>query len=311
MAESYLEAAKSYRKIKKIREATLRYQTAKQLLTSTMDRFTDPESHAHAEYLLGDLTYQEAGNTKDKDLQEKRYHAALARFGKVATNYPDTADAPKAQFKTAVIYERLKEPEAAAQEYVKLAYKYPDSEFLAVALYRLGAHFRTKAKQVMQELNPLQAQIKGKDPKDVDRDLRFKIDQMTVEMNDQYTKAGKIFARALDRFPSHELAAKAGLSSAQCFYAANDYISALQPLQLVIDGENYQGVERAEALYWAGKCYNNIGEHMSAYSMFLLCTEDFPETEWSGYCLAELSQPRFEGIERQVKQERAAKGIRP
>jgi hypothetical protein len=76
-----------------------------------------------------------------------------------------------------------------------------------------------------------------------------------------------------------------------------------------MDGENYQGVERAEALYWAGKCYSLIGEDMAAYSMFLRCTEDFPETEWSGYCLAELSQPRYEGAKRKVMQELKQKGF--
>ena len=70
----------------------------------------------------------------DAEMRETRYRAALSRFMKVTGSYPDTLPASKAQFKIATVYERMNEPEIAAQEYVKLAYKYPDSEFLALSM---------------------------------------------------------------------------------------------------------------------------------------------------------------------------------
>ena len=53
------------------------------------------------------------------------YQDALARFMKITTDYPDTEFAPKAQFKTALVYEKMGEIDNAVEEYVKLAYKYP------------------------------------------------------------------------------------------------------------------------------------------------------------------------------------------
>jgi tetratricopeptide (TPR) repeat protein len=304
LAESYLEAAKDLRKAKQEKEANVQYEIAKQLLISTMDRFTDPAAHAHAEYLLGDLTYEEAGNTEDRELRNQRYLAALARFSKVTASYPDSEDAPKAQFKRAITYERLNEPDSAAQEYVKLAYMYPDSEYLAVAMYRLGVHFRAKAGKANKEIAQLKAGIEGRDPKAIERDLSFAISQVTEEMNRQYTKAGKIFGRVVERFPNHPLKGEAALRSAQCYYAAEDYTSAVSPLKLVIDANDVDSAIRAEALYWSGKSYQRMNDSLSAYAMFVRCTEDFPETEWSGFSLAELASPQMQEFEKAFLREK-------
>jgi tetratricopeptide (TPR) repeat protein len=224
--------------------------------------------------------------------------AALARFSKVTANYPESEDAPKAQFKRAITYERLNEPDSAAQEYVKLAYMYPDSEYLAVAMYRLGVHFRAKAGKAKKELVRLKASIEGKDPKTVGRDLALEISQVTEEMSRQHIKAGNIFGRLVERFPTHPLRGEAGLRSAQCYYAAEDYSSAIPPLKLVIEADDVDGKIRAEALYWCGKCFQNMRDNLSAYAMFIRCTEDFPETEWSGFSLAELATPGMQEFEK-------------
>jgi hypothetical protein len=142
LAEAYLEIAKRRRKLGENELADLDYITAKQLLASAMDQFNDPSTRAHAEYLLGSLTMEEAESTEDAETKETRYRAALSRFINITGSYSETVHAAKAQYQIATIYERLKEPDIAAQEYVKLAYKYPDSEHLAVSMARLGTHFR-------------------------------------------------------------------------------------------------------------------------------------------------------------------------
>ena len=62
-----------------------------------------------------------------------------------------------------------------------------------------------------------------------------------------------------------------------------------------------------------GKSYGQLGNNLAAYSSYLKCTEDFPETEWAGYCLSELSQPALQaienGINRQIAEERKALGM--
>lgn len=309
MAEAYLEVAKRYLKLKEPKKAAISYRSAKQLLASTMDRFTDAETRAHALYLLGNLTYEEAGNTKDRELREERFQVALAHFQKVTSTYPDTEFGAKAQFKKAVTYERLKEADIAAQEYVKLAYKYPESQYLATAMYRLGAHFLIKASQVRRELAPLLAKIKGKEAKNIDRDLKFKIDQLIKARNENYIKSGKIFARLHARFPTHELAAKAGLRAGQAYYQVKQYDTARAIFRKIVDNESYAGVERAEAMYWAGKCNGNLGQPIAAYALYMRCTEDFPETKWSGYCFGELSKPQYVNIDRKMNSNKVEEGL--
>jgi outer membrane protein assembly factor BamD (BamD/ComL family) len=163
LAESYLEVAKHHRTLKDNELAAREYELAKQMLASAMDQFKDKETRAHAEYLLGNLTLEEADATEDQELKVDRYRAALSRFMNVTGSYADTLHASKAQFKIATIYEKLKEPEVAAQEYVKLAYKYPDSEFLATAMARLGVHFQRMAAGYEEKAKPLLAKKEDKD----------------------------------------------------------------------------------------------------------------------------------------------------
>ena len=80
LAEAYLEMAKRHRKLGENKLAEQEYASAKQLLSKAMDQFTDPETRANAEYLLGTLTMEEADATEDAEMKETRYRAALSRF---------------------------------------------------------------------------------------------------------------------------------------------------------------------------------------------------------------------------------------
>ncbi|MFT5129386.1 MAG: tetratricopeptide (TPR) repeat protein, partial [Rhodothermales bacterium] len=163
LAEAFLEMAKRHRKLGETERAEHEYARAKDMLEKAMDMFRDPATRAQAEYLLGNLTQEEADATADPNLQEDRYRAALSRYMRVTGSYADTLPASKAQFKIATVYERLKEPEIAAQEYVKLAYKYPDSEFLALSMARLGTHFQRRALKYEKESEALLAKTEDKD----------------------------------------------------------------------------------------------------------------------------------------------------
>ncbi|MEI6176108.1 MAG: hypothetical protein WCS43_04380, partial [Verrucomicrobiota bacterium] len=90
LAEAYLEIAKRRRKLGENELADLDYQSAKQLLSSAMDQFNDASTRAHAEYLLGSLTMEEADATKDPETRETRYRAALSRFINVTGSYSET-----------------------------------------------------------------------------------------------------------------------------------------------------------------------------------------------------------------------------
>lgn len=303
LAESYLSVAKHHRSLKQHDRAQLEYDRAKQLLAGAMEQFRDPTTRAHALYLLGNLTQEEADATADDaELQQERYRAALARFMSVIGSYPDTIYASKAQFKIATVYEKLGEPDIAAQEYVKLAYKYPDSEFLGLAMARLGTHFLRTAARHEKKAKQLLAQ-------EDDRDAQHEgtAQQKLAEVH--YLKSANIFGRLQERFPEHELAGKAGLRAGQAYMRAQNVQSALEVFLRIVGNEGYDGPTiRAEAMYWSGMCYEQTGQTMPAYAAYKRLTYDFPESKWAAYARAQLSQERLLRLEAYLEIKRLEEG---
>ena len=306
MAESYLELARRHRKTGEPEQAAREFTRAKQLLENAVNQFTDPETRAHAEYLLGGLTQEDAEGTTDPDLRRRRYQAALARFMTITGSYADTEYASKAQFKIALIYEALKEPEIAAQEFVKLAYKYPESEHLATAMARLGTHFQRKALTYEREATPLLTRAAA-DPDDKDAEHQGAALKKLSQI--EYVKAGQIFERLQTRFPNHDLAGKAGLRAGQIYMRAERFTDAVKALLSVVNEEAYDGPTlRSEAMYWAGKCHQSLGEQLQTYALFKRITYDFPESKWAAYARAELSTDSLLQLDRRLEIERLQEG---
>jgi tetratricopeptide (TPR) repeat protein len=302
IAESSLEVAKAYRASGDHAKADREYAVAKQMLAGTLDKFRDPETRSQAEFILGNLTFEEADTTKKTDMKEDLYRAALSRYMNVIGSYPDTLHASKAQFKIATVYEKLKEPDIAAQEYVKLAYKYPDSEFLAIAMARLGTHFQRKADEYEKKAKPL---LEKKDNKDALFEGTA-VQKMAVA---EYLKAAKIFDRMQTKFPDHEMAGKCGLRAGQSYMRAGDNRRAVSVFNRVVKNDSYDGPEvRAQALYWAGMSYESLGESMAAYSSYKRLTYDFPESTWASYARAQLSQDGLMNLETDLEIKRLEEG---
>ena len=231
-------------------------------------------------------------------MQETRYRAALSRFLSVTGSYPQTLHASKAQYQIATLYERLKEPDIAAQEYVKLAYKYPDSEYLAISMARLGTHFLKTAAAYEAKAKPLLEQVD-------DKDAQFEggaLQKMAVK---EYIKTAQIFSRLQERFPSDSLAGDAGLRAGQAFMRADKKQEAIDSFQRVINDESYDGPKiRAQAMYWVGMCYQDLRQQMAAYSTFKRLTYDFPESKWAAYARAQLSQESLLKLETDLELKR-------
>lgn len=303
LAEAYLEMAKRHRKLGENERADQEYASAKLLLSKAMDQFTDPDTRAHAEYLLGTLTMEEAIAAEDEETKETRFRAALSRFMTVTGSYPGTLYASKAQYRIATVYEALKEPEIAAQEYVKLAYKYPDSEFLATSMARLGSHFLKKAAAYEEQAKPLLAKAEE------DKDAAFQGEAMQKMAEREYIKTASIFERLQERFPSNELAGQAGLRAGQAYMRAKKNQEAVTAFEKVIAEEGYDGPKiRAQAMYWVGMCYQDLRQEMAAYSTFKRLTYDFPESKWASYARAQLSQERLLKLENELELERLEAG---
>lgn len=299
LAEAYLEMAKRHRGLGQTEAADREYAAAKQMLSAVMTKFADPETRAHAEFLLGNLTFEEAKAAREPAAREELLRAALARFMKVTGSYESTLHASKAQFAIATVYEALGEPELAAQDYVKLAYKYPDSEFLAKAMARLGTFFLKRAAGYERQAEPLLA--RG----ETDADAKFQGERLREQAIGEYVKTARIFGRLQERFPSHELAGPAGLQAGRAYLRAGDRQRALDTFLRVARDQAYDGPGvRAEAMYWAGICYQQLGQPMAAFSTYKRLTYDFPETEWAKNAIGQLSQPALAELESRLELER-------
>ncbi|HEX5791437.1 MAG TPA: tetratricopeptide repeat protein [Luteolibacter sp.] len=306
LAEAYLEMAKRHRQLGQHEQAKLEYDSATMLLSKAMDQFTDPDTRAHAEFLLGSMTMEEALVTENAEIRETRLRAALSRYMNVVGNYPSSVHAARAQFGIASIYEKLGEPEIAAQEYVKLAYKYPESEFLATSMARLGTHFLKKAGEYEAKAQPLLA--KAAEDKN-DKNAAFEGQAQQKLAIREYLKTASIFSRLQERFPSHPLAGAAGLRAGQAFMRAKQPREAIRVFTIVSNEQGYDGPTiRAQALYWIGMCQQELQMEMAAYSAFKRLTYDFPESEWAAYARAQLSQDKLLKLENKLELERLESG---
>ena len=302
LAESYLELAKSHRKLGKTEMAAREYVSAKQLLAKAMDQFKDPATRSHAEYLLGTLSLEEANDTPEGDMKETRYRAALSRFMNVVGSYPNTLHASKAQYRIATVYEKLNQPDIAAQEYVKLAYKHPDSEYLATSMAKLGSYFLRSASTYEKEAKELLADTENKD-------AQFKGEARQALAEREYIKTAQIFSRLQQRFPSDPLAGKAGIRAGQAYMRAKKTNEALAVFLSVVKDQGYDGKTlRSQGMYWAGMCYQSLRQEMAAYSIYKRLTYDFPESKWAAYARGRLSQGKLQKLENELEIERLEEG---
>ena len=54
-------------------------------------------------------------------------------------------------------------------------------------------------------------------------------------------------------------------------------------------------------MYWAGKCYETLGEGMPAYAVYKRLTYDFPESQWAAYARGQLSGAGMMSIDKRME----------
>ena len=90
---------------------------------------------------------------------------------------------------------------------------------------------------------------------------------------------------------------------------AGENRDGLNAFKRVFEHEAYDGPKiRAQAMYWAGMCYENLGEAMAAYSIYKRLTFDFPESKWAAYARGQLSSDRLLTIELEIEEKRVEEG---
>ncbi|MBT3199974.1 MAG: hypothetical protein HN350_08650, partial [Phycisphaerales bacterium] len=246
LAECFFELAKHHRKMDQESLARREMGHAQKLLAEAIASHKDDELRAHAEYLLGNLAQEYADLSKNEASKKLMYQDALARFSKIPLDYPDAEFAPKAQFKKALIYEKMGELDIAVEEYVKLAYKYPDHELIPMVMSRLGAYFQKQGLAYKTQAEELEK--KENDTHAAGEAIRLR--EAAVK---EYLNAAQVFAKLQKRFSDDKLAGLAGLRSAQNFMRAGHFATAVKGFQKVVDAEQYDGKTiRAQAIFWSG-----------------------------------------------------------
>lgn len=318
LAECFFELAKKHRQMDQESLARREMGQAQKLLAEAIASHTDNEMRAHAEYLLGNLSQEYADLSKNDAAKLPMYQDALARFSKIPVDYPDTEFSPKAQFKTALVYEKMGEMEIAVEEYVKLAYKYPGSEHIPEVMSRLGGYFQDKGQKFKEQADVLREKTDVQSQAEV-----LRLDELSYP---EFLRAARIFNKLQQRFPEDELAGLAGLRAAQNFMRAHQYDDAIAGFLTVYDNEQYDGREiRSQAMYWSGLSnerkaalmsednWRGRGEAINAgYKIYRRVTYDFPDSKWAKLARGRLADPVFGRIieVEQEERERMLEGLK-
>lgn len=310
LAECYFELAKKHRELEQESLARREIAQARKLLAEAIATHRDDDLRAHAEYLLGNLAQEYADLAKNEESKLPMYQDALARFSKIPSDYPETEFAPKAQFKTALVYEKMGETQNAVEEYVKLAYKYPNHELIPSVMSRLGAYFQQTGLAFKKQADALREKTDEASKAEV-----LRLDQLSYP---EFLNAAMVFAKLQERFPEDPLAGLAGLRAGQNYMRAHQYNNAVKIFTQVHANEKYDDREiRSQSLYWSGISQERIaglmpidnwkgrGEAMgAAYEIYRRVTFDFPDSIWAKYSRGRLADPAFE---KRVQEENEAR----
>jgi len=235
---------------------------------------------------LANLSLEFADDAKDPSYKDRYHMDAISRFTDIVAGYPDSPYAPKAQFKKALVYEKMGQFEKACEEYVKLSYKYPDNELVAETMARLGQYFWRKGKEAEAEA-------------EAEEDL-VKREKKKLEAGQALTIAADVFGRMSDRFPEHDLSEKTLVLSAQAYALADKYEKAAEVFEKAIETIEKDKDLAAEAMYWYGDCHMRMGSqdsYINAYRMLKRLTWDYPESKWAKFARGRLTDPALERLD--------------
>jgi outer membrane protein assembly factor BamD (BamD/ComL family) len=300
-AESYFKLARSHRKVGMEEEAAKELAQGRKLLEEAIRDYPASEARAQAEYLLAELSL-ELGDASSDEAEAKAHHAeALQRFSDLVSSFPDSEYAPKAQFNKALMLEKIGQIDQACEEYVKLSYKYPGNPLVAETIARLGQYFITKSKEIAEELEVEEDEVRRK--------------QLAWKLDDSYITAAEVFGRLSERFPKHRLATKALLLSGQAYIKAKDFKRSRKQFMAVINGDRSEKDLVAEAMYWCGDAYAKQGEQallkkhpattlLDAFRTWKRLTWDYPETPWATYARARLGDGEFMAAVKESQEEK-------
>jgi outer membrane protein assembly factor BamD (BamD/ComL family) len=305
LAEAFFELAKRHRKMGQQDLARKEIAHGKRLLEEAIRDFPEIEFRVQADYLLANLALEFANDAVNQDLAKQYLLEAASKFSDIVAKNPESPYAPKSQYKKGLVYEKMGEIDQAAEEYVKLSYKYPDNELVAETIARLGQYFLTKGTNQMAIAKTEKDAIEG--------------EKKRLEALETFTTAGQVLSRLAARFPAHQLAGKTQVLSGQCYMRGEKFLDAAKAFELVIrKPDNHAPDLVAEAMFWCGESYMKMLEAatgaaptpkgpkavdplMAAYKMYKQITWDYPASKWAKYARGRLADPKLAQAERAMQ----------
>lgn len=281
IAEAHFELAKRHRELGEQELAREGIADGEKLLNEAVRDFPNTELRAQAEYLLAELAMEVGDDTKDEKDQRSQYLQALGRFNDILASYPDSPYAPKAQFKKALVFEKLGEVDRASEEYVKLSYRYPDHELVANTIQRLGFYFLNKGRDMRAKADATEDPVEA--------------EKIRMQSRKMLKTAGEVLGRLSERFPSHQLAAETKIAAGKCFVQAEAFKEAVEVFEAISRNEDYDKELLAESMYWLGVTHMKKPEpdYPRAYRAFKMLEWSYPASKWAKWARAQLLEPEL------------------
>jgi tetratricopeptide (TPR) repeat protein len=276
VAEAYFELAKKHRKMKQVDLSEQEIAEGKRLLEEALNDFPGTDLKAQADYLLANLVLELANETKDATEKAKHFSTAVVQFSDIVANYRTSPYSARAQFKKALALELMGDIDRASDEYVKLAYRWPDNELVAETIARLGKYFFSKGMAFVTESEKVEDAMRR--------------EVMKLQSHDPFTTAGEVYSSLAERFPAHKLADKTTAVAGQCFMRAANYEKAANTFDRLLERDGVDKNLMAEALYWCGDCYTREGnlDLKEAYIRFKRLDWDYPASKWAKFARGRL-----------------------
>ena len=156
-------------------------------------------------------------------------------------------------------YEKSKDFDKACEEYVTVAYRWPDNSLVGDVIIRIGNYFFTRK---------------------------------------EYISAAQVYAKLPQRFKDHELAQRAYYKVGECYLKAEEFDKAAETLEQFLV-EYPSSDLKAEIMYWTGYAYFNsksMEAKRKAYANFKNVVNFFPETVWAKYSRKFLLDPAMDNF---------------
>ncbi len=251
------------------------------------------------------------------------YKRAISEFNKLLRFYPNSTDAPQAQYYIGRCYQDMEEHYHAYLSYQKVIEMYPyakNREEIIKREYDIGLLFLSgeKAKVLGVSLLPaldksieiFEQIVKNSPYGEYADDAQFKIGEAYKRSN-RFAEATEAFGKLLEEHPKSPLKDKANYEIAQCAYLASlgssyDQTStdeAIEHFKGFVSGSDGSTLseeakksldilknKKAEALYDKAHFYEKVGKNNSAAVYYRELVDNYPQSPLAAESLTRLME---------------------